>query len=86
MLRLGVVPQTVLAAYRVGDSPVNVITPLMPYFPLMVVFAARYQKDAGIGTVIALMMPYALVVAVFWVLFFVAWYRLGIPLGPGWPV
>jgi aminobenzoyl-glutamate transport protein len=86
MLRLGVEPQTVLAAYRVGDSPVNVITPLMPYFPLMVVFAARYQKDAGIGTVIALMMPYAIVVAVFWVAFFVLWYLVGIPLGPGWPV
>ncbi|WP_027004676.1 AbgT family transporter [Conexibacter woesei] len=86
MLRLGVLPQTVLAAYRVGDSPINVITPLMPYFPLMVVFAARYQRSAGLGTVIALMMPYALVVAVFWVLFFVAWYLLGIPLGPGWPV
>lgn len=86
MLRLGVAPQTVLAAYRVGDSPLNVITPLMPYFPLMVVFAARYQKDAGIGTVIALMMPYAIVVAVFWIAFFVAWYALGVPLGPGWPV
>jgi len=58
----------------------------MPYFPLMVVFAARYQKDAGLGTVIALMMPYALVVAVFWILFFVAWYLLGIPWGPGSPV
>jgi aminobenzoyl-glutamate transport protein len=86
MLRLGVVPQTVLAAYRVGDSPVNVITPLMPYFPLMVVFAARYQKGAGIGTVIALMMPYAIVVAIFWTVFFVVWYLIGIPLGPGWPV
>jgi aminobenzoyl-glutamate transport protein len=86
MLRLGVAPQTVLAAYRVGDSPINVITPLMPYFPLMVVFAARYQKGAGIGTVIALMVPYAIVVAVFWVVFFVLWYLLGIPLGPGWPV
>jgi aminobenzoyl-glutamate transport protein len=86
MLRLGVEPQTVLAAYRVGDSPLNVITPLMPYFPLMVVFAARYQKDAGIGTVIALMMPYAIIVAVFWVAFFVLWFFLGIPLGPGWPV
>jgi aminobenzoyl-glutamate transport protein len=42
MLRLGVAPQTVLAAYRVGDSPTNVATPLMPYFPLMVVFARRY--------------------------------------------
>lgn len=86
MLRLGVAPQTVLAAYRVGDSPINVVTPLMPYFPLMVVFAARYQKGAGIGTVIALMVPYAIVVAVFWVAFFVLWYLLGVPLGPGWPV
>jgi aminobenzoyl-glutamate transport protein len=58
----------------------------MPYFALMVVFAARYQKDAGIGTVIALMMPYALVVAVTWVLFFIAWYLIGIPVGPGWPI
>jgi aminobenzoyl-glutamate transport protein len=86
MLRLGAAPQTVLAAYRVGDSPINVITPLMPYFPLMVVFTARYQKDAGIGTVIALMMPYAIIVAVFWTVFFVLWYVIGIPLGPGWPV
>jgi aminobenzoyl-glutamate transport protein len=86
MLRLGIEPQTVLAAYRVGDSPVNVLTPLMPYFALMVVFAARYQKDAGIGTVIALMLPYALIVTVASTLFFVAWYLLGLPLGPGWPV
>jgi aminobenzoyl-glutamate transport protein len=86
MLRLGVEPQTVLAAYRVGDSPVNVLTPLMPYFALMVVFAQRYQRDAGIGTVIALMIPYALIVTVAWTLFFVAWYLVGIPVGPGWPV
>jgi aminobenzoyl-glutamate transport protein len=86
MLRLGVAPQTVLAAYRVGDSPTNVVTPLMPYFPLMVVFAHRYQRDAGIGTVIALMVPYTLVLTVAWALFFIAWYALGIPLGPGWPI
>ncbi len=86
MLRLGVEPQTVMAAYRTGDSPTNVITPLMPYFPLMVVFAARYQKDSGIGTVIALMLPYALILTVAWTLFFLAWYGLGIPVGPGWPV
>ena len=83
MLRLGIEPQTVLAAYRVGDSPTNVLTPLMPYFALMVVFAKRYQKDAGIGTVIALMIPYTLVLTVAWTLFFIAWYLLGIPLGPG---
>jgi aminobenzoyl-glutamate transport protein len=86
MLRLGIEPQTVLAAYRVGDSPTNVLTPLMPYFALMVVFAKRYQRDAGIGTVIALMLPYTVVLTIAWTLFFVAWYLIGIPLGPGWPV
>jgi aminobenzoyl-glutamate transport protein len=82
-IRLGVAPQTVLAAYRVGDSPFNVITPLMAYFPLIVVFAQRYKKDAGIGTVVSLMLPYVVVLSVAWTLFFVAWYLIGIPLGPG---
>jgi len=86
ILRLGVEPQTVLAGYRVGDSPVNVLTPLMPYFALMVVFVARYQRDAGVGTVIALMIPYALILTVVWTAFFLLWYALGIPLGPGAPV
>jgi len=86
MLRLGVEPQTVLAGYRVGDSPTNVLTPLMPYFALMVVFAARYQRSAGVGTVIALMIPYALILTVAWTAFFLPWYALGIPLGPGSPV
>ena len=54
-------PQTVLAAYRVGDSPINVVTPLMVYLPFMVTIAQRYQKDAGIGTIIALMMPYVII-------------------------
>jgi aminobenzoyl-glutamate transport protein len=86
MIRLGVTPQTVLAAYRVGDSPLNVITPLMAYFPLIVVFAKRYQKDAGIGTVVSLMIPYVIILSVAWTLFFLAWYLIGIPLGPGSPV
>jgi len=85
-LRLDVAPQTVLAAFRVGDSPSNVITPLMAYFPLIVIFAQRYRRDAGIGTVVAMMLPYVLVLMVVWTLFFVAWYLLGIPLGPGSPV
>jgi aminobenzoyl-glutamate transport protein len=82
-IRLGVAPQTVLAAYRVGDSPANVITPLMAYFPLVVVFTQRYRKDAGIGTVVSLMLPYVAILTVGWILFFVAWYLIGIPLGPG---
>jgi aminobenzoyl-glutamate transport protein len=85
-IRLGVAPQTVLAAYRVGDSPANVVTPLMPYFPLIVVFVKRYQKDSGIGTVVSLMLPYVVILFVLWTAFFAAWYLLGIPLGPGSPV
>ncbi|MCL4267380.1 MAG: AbgT family transporter [Anaerolineae bacterium] len=85
-LRLGVAPQTVLAAYRLGDSPTNVITPLMVYLPFVLTIVQRYQKDAGIGTVIALMIPYTLVIAIVWILLFVVWFLLGIPLGPGYPV
>jgi aminobenzoyl-glutamate transport protein len=86
LIRLNVTPQTVLAAYRVGDSPMNVITPLMAYFPLIVVFVQRYQRSAGIGTVVSLMLPYVIILSVAWTLFFVAWYLIGIPLGPGSPV
>lgn len=85
-MQLGVEPQTVLAAYRVGDSPLNVVTPLMVYFPFIVLVAQRYQKDAGIGSIIALMLPYVVVVTVVWIIFFVLWFVLGVPLGPGYPV
>jgi len=85
-LRLDVAPQTVLAAYRVGDSPANPITPLMAYFPLIVIFAKRYKRDAGIGTVVSMMLPYVLILSVLWTAFFIAWYLVGIPLGPGSPV
>jgi aminobenzoyl-glutamate transport protein len=85
-LRLGVGPQTVLAAYRIGDSPVNVLTPLMVYFPFIVTVAQRYRKDSGIGTIISLLLPYALIMLAAWILLFVLWFLLGIPLGPGYPV
>jgi aminobenzoyl-glutamate transport protein len=85
-LRLGIEPQAVLAAYRVGDSPINIVTPIMAYFPLIVVFAARYDKRSGIGTVVALMLPYFVALSIAWTLFFVIWYLLGIPMGPGAPV
>jgi aminobenzoyl-glutamate transport protein len=84
--RLGVAPQTVLAAYRVGDSPLNVITPLMVYLPFIVTVAQRYQKDAGLGTVIALMLPYSIVIAIAWIILFIIWFVLGLPLGPGYPI
>jgi aminobenzoyl-glutamate transport protein len=84
-LRLDVAPQTVLAAYRLGDSPANVITPLMVYLPFIVIVAQRYKKDAGIGTIISLMIPYTVIVLVTWLAFFVAWFLLDIPMGPGYP-
>jgi aminobenzoyl-glutamate transport protein len=82
-MRLGVEPEAVLAAYRVGDSPINIVTPIMAYFPLIVVFAARYDRRSGIGTVIALMLPYFLALTVVWTAFFMVWYLLGLPWGLG---
>ncbi len=84
-MRLGVAPQTLLAAYRVADSPVNALTPLMVYLPFIVTVAQRYVKKAGIGTVVALMLPYSGILLVVWVVMFIAWFALGIPLGPGYP-
>ena len=83
---LGVAPQTLLAAYRVADSPINVLTPLMVYLPFMVTVAQRYKKDAGIGTIIALMVPYTVWILVAWVVLYIVWFLLGIPWGPGAPV
>jgi aminobenzoyl-glutamate transport protein len=85
-IRLGVAPQTVFAAYRIGDSPMNIVTPLMVYLPFVVTIAQKYQKDAGIGTIVALMLPYTLILSIAWILFFILWFTLGIPLGPGYPV
>ena len=83
---LGIAPQTVVAAYRVGDGPVNVITPLMVYLPFIILVCQRYRATAGMGTVISMMLPYTVVVLVTWILFFVGWYVIGIPWGPGSPV
>ncbi|HVZ07087.1 AbgT family transporter [Rhodopila sp.] len=80
-LKLGVSPAIVLAAYHVGDSPANAVTPLMAYFGMIVIFAQKYQKDAGVGTVVAMMLPYTVVVFVVWLILLILWYMLGIPTG-----
>jgi aminobenzoyl-glutamate transport protein len=77
---------TLFAAYRVGDSPINTLTPLMVYFPVIVTFAQRYQTKAGVGTIVALMIPYVAVILVGWLILLLLWFVLGIPLGPGYPV
>jgi len=85
-VRLGVAPQTVLAAYRVGDSPINVVTPLMVYLPFITTVAQRYDKKAGIGTIVALMIPYVIAISIAWIGLFTLWWALGLPLGPGSPI
>jgi aminobenzoyl-glutamate transport protein len=82
-LKLGIGPDVVLAAYRVSDSPPNVINPLLPHFALVIGFAQRYEKQAGVGTIVAMMLPYTAITIVAWVLIFFAWYLLGLPFGPG---
>lgn len=85
-MRLDVAPQTLMAAYRVGDSPVNTLTPLMVYFPFIVSVGQRYKKDIGVGTLISLMIPYAAIMAAVWIVLYVVWFLIGIPWGPGYPV
>jgi aminobenzoyl-glutamate transport protein len=80
-VQLTVDPAAVLAAYRVGDGPINSITPLNPYFALVVGFAQKYDRDAGVGTVVALMLPYVVWMFALWIVLFIAWYLLGVPWG-----
>ncbi|MCO6453920.1 MAG: AbgT family transporter [Pirellulaceae bacterium] len=82
-LKLGIDPEVVLAAYRVSDSPPNVINPLLPHFALVVGFARRWLPDAGVGTIVAMMLPYAAITSLVWVALFFAWYLLGLPFGTG---
>jgi aminobenzoyl-glutamate transport protein len=83
---LGYSPEMAQAAYRIGDSVVNVVTPLMTYFPLILTFAQKYEPKAGIGTLVAMMLPYSLWFIIGWILLLVAWIALGWPLGPGAPL
>ncbi|MEL6772662.1 MAG: AbgT family transporter [Bacteroidota bacterium] len=81
LMEVGISPDLTQAAYRVGDSSSNIITPLMPYFPLVVVYCQRYVKSTGIGTLTSIMLPYSAVFLVAWSLFLLAYWMIGIPLG-----
>ena len=81
LMQLGISPDLTQAAYRIGDSSTNIITPLMPYFPLIVVFCQRYVRGTGIGTLTALMLPYAATFLSVWTLFLLLYWRAGLPLG-----
>jgi aminobenzoyl-glutamate transport protein len=81
LMQLGLAPELTQAAYRVGDSSSNIITPLMPYFPLVVVFCQRYAKTTGIGTLVSTMLPYSVSFLAVWTIFLLIYWAFGIPLG-----
>lgn len=81
LMSLGISPDLTQAAYRVGDSSTNIITPLMPYFPLVVIYCQRYVKNTGIGSLAAMMLPYSMWFLGTWTVFLLVYYWLGLPLG-----
>ena len=83
---LGISPELTQMVYRVGDSASNIISPMMSYFALIVAFMQKYDEKAGIGTVIATMLPYTFVFLIVWSVLLIAWMLLGIPVGPDAPL
>jgi aminobenzoyl-glutamate transport protein len=83
LMIMGYSPELTQAAYRIGDSFTNIITPLMPYMPLIIAFAQKYEPGVGLGTLLTLMLPYSVAFAIGWTLLLAIWLLLGIPLGPG---
>lgn len=83
---LGFSPELTQNAYRIGDSSTNIISPMMTYFALIVAFIARYEPKAGIGTVIATMLPYSIVFLVIWSILLALWVLFDLPIGPGAPL
>ncbi|RAR49080.1 AbgT family transporter [Flavobacterium lacus] len=81
LMQLGISPDLTQASYRVGDSVSNIVTPLMPYFPLVVVYCQKYVKSTGIGTLVSMMIPYSIAFMVLWTIFLLIYWALGIPLG-----
>lgn len=86
LMLVGISPEMTTAAYRVGDSATNIITPLMPYLPLVLVFAQRWQKDFGLGSLVATMLPYSMFLLLAGLILTILWVFLGLPLGPAAPV
>jgi aminobenzoyl-glutamate transport protein len=80
---LGYSPEYTQVVYRIGDSVTNIISPMMSFFALIIVFFQKYQKKSGIGTLVATMLPYSIVFFIGWVLLLILWISLGLPLGPG---
>ena len=85
-MRLGYSPELTQLVFRIGDSCTNVIAPLMPFFALIVAFCQKYDIKAGVGTLITTMIPYSIAFLIGWSVLFIAWYLIGLPIGPGAPL
>ncbi|MGP1352435.1 MAG: AbgT family transporter [Parasphingopyxis sp.] len=86
LMLIGYSPEAIQAAYRIGDSTTNIITPMMSYFGLILAWATRYERNLGVGTLIAMMLPYTIFFIIAWSTFFFVWtFVLGLPVGPGSP-
>lgn len=86
LMYVGTAPEVTQMLFRIGDSPTNIITPMSPYFALALTFLQRYYKRSGVGTLMSLALPYSIAMIIGWFIFFMIWYFLGIPLGPGSPM
>lgn len=82
-MRLNISPEMTQLAFRIGDSSTNIITPLMPFFVMIVAYFQKYDKESGIGSVVSTMLPYSLAFLISWLILLIIWYILGLPLGPG---
>ena len=80
-MMVGISPELTQAAYRIGDSVTNIITPLNPYMIIILAYLNEVKKDAGMGTLIAAMLPYTIVFTIVWSIMLIVWVALGIPLG-----
>ncbi|MCM3574593.1 MULTISPECIES: AbgT family transporter [Mesobacillus] len=83
MMQIGYTPEFTQLVYRIADSTTNIISPLMPYFAIVIAFAQKYDKNVGIGTLIATMLPYSIALTIGWVLMLIIWMLTGIDIGPG---
>ncbi len=85
-MMVGISPELTTAAYRIGDSVVNIVTPLNSYLLIILVVLQKYKPDAGFGNLVSLMLPYSVALGISWTVFLLAWYMLGLGLGPGAPL
>ncbi|MFC7403822.1 AbgT family transporter [Georgenia alba] len=86
LMLVGMSPEVTQMLFRMGDSPTNIISPMSPYFALALGYLQKYRSSAGIGTLLSLTLPLSIAILVGWFLFFLLWYAVGLPLGPGVPV